>query len=168
MTNLSAKESFISGTIKGKLNKHDAKKWKNLSDDTKRELIELYKTDKYAFDYRLKNYLQDESKFVEENEKHLSDESRDHLIKFFATQGIYNPSETTLKAFSKQSILASFDKFYSLMGMFTLNTEKQALYNYYMTQQKQNFIQIAQNDKLIKQNDEIIDLLKQISNKGEI
>ena len=57
--------------------------------------------------------------------------------------------------------------------------EKQATYNYYMSQQKQNFDQIAQLDTLIKQhndllnqnhkvlqqNDEIIELLKQIANK---
>ena len=114
-----------------------------------------------------KNYLQDESKFVKENENHLSDESREHLIKFFATQGIYNPSETTLKAFSKQSILANFDKFYNLMGMFTLNTEKQALYNYYKTQQKQNLYESPKNDKLIKQNHQIIRMLNPTAQKGD-
>ncbi|MCE5003239.1 hypothetical protein KJJ36_12670 [Staphylococcus pseudoxylosus] len=87
------------------------------------------------------------------------------LDKFFATQGIYNPSRTTTDAFTKQNIMANFDKFYHALGAFTLNMEKQAMYNYYQTQQNQNFIQIAQNDKLIKQNDEIIELLKQIANK---
>ncbi|KAB2193227.1 hypothetical protein JWK42_11480 [Staphylococcus epidermidis] len=101
------------------------------------------------------------------------------MIKFFKTQGIDEPTETTKKAFDKQSIFANFDNFYHAMGQFTFNMEKQAKYNYYMSQQKQNFIQIAQLDTLIKQynnlleqnhkvlqqNDEIISLLKQISNK---
>lgn len=34
-----------------------------------------------------------------------------------------------------------------------------------MSQQKQNFIHIAQRDKIIKQNDEIIELLKKIADK---
>lgn len=89
----------------------------------------------------------------------------DRLIKFFVTQGIYNPSQTTMDAFTKQNIMANFDKFYHALGTFTLNMEKQAMYNYYQTQQNQNFIQIAQNDTLIKQNDEIIELLKTIANK---
>lgn len=96
----------------------------------------------------------------------LNETDDDRLVKFFNTQGIDNPTKTTLDAFKKQRIQANFDTFYHSMGMFTFNMEKQAKYNYYMSQQKQNFIQIAQNDKLIKQNDEIIDLLKQIANKG--
>ncbi|OEK48567.1 hypothetical protein EUA50_03020 [Staphylococcus saprophyticus] len=93
-------------------------------------------------------------------------------MNFFATQGIYYPSQTTLNAFSKQNIMANFDKFYHAFGTFTLNMEKQATYNYYQTQQNQNFIQIAQNDtiikqqeKIVEQNDEIIKLLKIISEK---
>ncbi|AIR82689.1 hypothetical protein K4P24_09700 [Staphylococcus epidermidis] len=73
------------------------------------------------------------------------------MIKFFKTQGIDEPTETTKKAFDKQSIFANFDNFYHAMGQFTFNMEKQAKYNYYMSQQKQNFIQIAQLDTLIKQ-----------------
>lgn len=98
-------------------------------------------------------------------EQKIKEDNYNRLIKFFSTQGIYNPSQTTLDAFAKQNIMANFDKFYHALGTFTLNMEKQAMYNYYQTQQNQNFIQIAQNDKLIKQNDEIIELLKQIANK---
>ena len=98
-------------------------------------------------------------------EQKFKEDNYNRLIKFFSTQGIYNPSKTTLDAFAKQNIMANFDKFYHALGTFTLNMEKQAMYNYYQTQQNQNFIQIAQNDKLIKQNDEIIELLKQIANK---
>lgn len=90
---------------------------------------------------------------------------KEKITKFFATQGIYNPSNTTIEVFQKQQILANFDKFYHAFGQLTFNMEKQATYNYYMTHQKQNFIQIAQNDKIIKQNEEIIELLKVIANK---
>ncbi|PNZ67487.1 hypothetical protein E2556_00160 [Staphylococcus croceilyticus] len=92
---------------------------------------------------------------------------------------MYEPSNTTKKAFSKQRITANFDNFYHAFGQITFNMEKQATYNYYMSQQKQNFVQIAQNDTLIKQhndllnqnhkilqqNEEIINLLKKISNE---
>ncbi|ANZ34653.1 hypothetical protein I6J04_01825 [Staphylococcus carnosus] len=87
------------------------------------------------------------------------------MIGFFQTQGINNPSNTTIEAFRHQQIFANFDNFYHAVGQFTLNMEKQAQYNYYMSQQKQNFINIAQQDKLIKQNEEIIRLLKIIADK---
>ncbi|PTJ01449.1 hypothetical protein BU047_10500 [Staphylococcus simulans] len=87
------------------------------------------------------------------------------MIDFFRTQGIPNPTETTIEAFKFQKIFANFDNFYHVMGQFTFNIEKQAQFNYYMSQQKQNFIHIAQRDKIIKQNDEIIELLKKIADK---
>lgn len=110
-----------------------------------------------------------------ENEKKKDEK----LINFFKTQGINEPTSTTKNAFDKQSIFANFDNFYHALGTLTFNMEKQATYNYYMSQQKQNFVQIAQLDTLIKQNndllnqnhkvlqqnDEIIELLKQIANK---
>lgn len=46
------------------------------------------------------------------------------MIKFFKTQGIDEPTETTKKAFDKQSIFANFDNFYHAMGQFTFNMEK--------------------------------------------
>lgn len=111
-----------------------------------------------------------------QNEKNKDEK----LIKFFKTQGINEPTSTTKNAFDKQSIFANFDNFYHALGQFTFNMEKQATYNYYMSQQKQNFIQIAQldtlikqhndllnqNHKVLKQNEEIISLLKEIANKN--
>ena len=110
-----------------------------------------------------------------ENEKKKDEK----LIKFFKTQGINEPTSTTKNAFDKQSIFANFDNFYHALGTLTFNMEKQATYNYYMSQQKQNFVQIAQLDTLIKQNndllnqnhkvlqqnDEIIELLRRIAEK---
>ncbi|MCW9140954.1 hypothetical protein NR218_07870 [Staphylococcus sp. SUC_1.2] len=114
-----------------------------------------------------------------ENNKENEQKKDEKLIRFFKTQGINEPTSTTKNAFDKQSIFANFDNFYHALGTFTFNMEKQATYNYYMSQQKQNFVQIAQLDTLIKQhndllnqnhkvmqqNDEIIELLRQIANK---
>lgn len=111
------------------------------------------------------NKKKEKIKSTELKQDKIKKANYDRLIKFFVTQGIYNPSQTTMDAFTKQNIMANFDKFYHALGAFTLNMEKQAMYNYYQTQQNQNFIQIAQNDTLIKQNDEIIELLKTIANK---
>ncbi|WP_232165141.1 hypothetical protein [Staphylococcus nepalensis] len=111
------------------------------------------------------NKKKEKIKSTELKQDKIKKANYDRLIKFFVTQGIYNPSQTTMDAFTKQNIMANFDKFYHALGTFTLNMEKQAMYNYYQTQQNQNFIQIAQNDTLIKQNDEIIELLKTIANK---
>lgn len=115
-----------------------------------------------------------------EKVENQTETERDKSLKFFATQGINNPTKTTLDAFNKQKIMANFDNFYHSIGMLTLNMEKQATYNYYMSQQKQNFLQIAQldtlikqhndllnqNHKVLKQNEEIISLLKEIANKN--
>ena len=112
-----------------------------------------------------KERIQKKENKIEFQKQKAEQENRENLTKFFDKQGIPNPTNTTLDAFSRQRIDANVDKVLNSLGMFTTNREKQAQYNYYVTQQKQNFIQIAQNDKLIKQNDEIIDLLKSIANK---
>lgn len=112
-----------------------------------------------------KERIQKKENKIEFQKQKAEQENRENLTKFFDKQGIPNPTNTTLDAFSRQRIDANVDKVLNSLGMFTTNREKQAQYNYYVTQQKQNFIQIAQNDKLIKQNDEIIDLLKTIANK---
>ncbi len=118
------------------------------------------------------------NKKIEKN-KENEQKKDEKLIRFFKTQGINEPTSTTKNAFDKQSIFANFDNFYHALGTFTFNMEKQATYNYYMSQQKQNFVQIAQldtlikqhndllnqNNKVLQQNDEIIELLKQIANK---
>ena len=172
MENLTFKESYTEGNIIKDLNKEDKKKWKNFNIVTKKRLIHLFKTDKETFKKELEFSLSDSSSTNLNPDKVLSDNEKEKLINFFATQGIYYPSQTTLNAFSKQNIMANFDKFYHAFGTFTLNMENQATYNYYQTQQNQNFIQIAQNDtiikqqeKIVEQNDEIIKLLKIISEK---
>lgn len=82
--------------------------------------------------------------------------TKEKLSSFFKTQGIINPSDTTLNAFERQDIMANFNKFYNFIGKLTLDQEKQAQFNFYDIQQRQNFINIAQQDEIIKQNDEIV------------
>ncbi|MGW7906284.1 hypothetical protein ACWEXP_00755 [Staphylococcus pseudoxylosus] len=161
---LGFRESMTDAEIQALFRKNpDAKDfWENLEIDTKKELIKIYKLNKREFHENIQVKMQEINPDYQD-ENLIKD--KEVLDKFFATQGIYNPSRTTTDAFTKQNIMANFDKFYHALGAFTLNMEKQAMYNYYQTQQNQNFIQIAQNDKLIKQNDEIIELLKQIANK---
>ena len=98
--------------------------------------------------------------------------TKEKLSSFFKTQGIINPSDTTLNAFERQDIMANFNKFYNFVGKLTLNQEKQAQFNFYDVQQRQSFITIAQNDEIIKQNDKIveqnemmIELMKQMASK---
>ena len=140
MENLTFKESYTEGNIIKDLNKEDKKKWKNFNIVTKKRLIHLFKTDKKKKKKELEFSLSDSSSTNLNPDKVLSDNEKEKLINFFATQGIYYPSQTTLNAFSKQNIMANFDKFYHAFGTFTLNMEKQATYNYYQTQQNQNFI----------------------------
>lgn len=161
---LGFRESMTDAEIQSifKKKKEEKEFWDNLDIKSKKELIKVYKLNKREFHEIIQSKLQETNPSYQ-NEDLLKDKEK--LNKFFATQGIYKPSQTTMDAFSKQNIQANFDKFYHALGTFTLNMEKQAMYNYYQTQQNQNFIQIAQNDKLIKQNDEIIELLKTIASK---
>lgn len=166
---LGFRESMREADIKSKLDKTEKGYWDNLSVNEKREYIELYKQDKDKCISAITSKVKEidpmhENAFVKAN--------NDKLNKFFKTQGINEPTDTTKKAFNKQRIDANFDNFYHAFGQMTFNMEKQAKYNYYMSQQKQKFIQIAQNDKLIKQqneilyqNDRIIELLEKIVNK---
>ena len=115
------------------------------------------------------------SKAMETQDKY----TKEKLSSFFKTQGIIKPSDTTLNAFERQDIMANFNKFYNFVGKLTLDHDKQAQFNFYDIQQRQNFIAVAQQDKIIQQNDEIvqqnqklieqneqmIELMKQMANK---
>ena len=166
MEQLGFRETMTEGNILAVLDKRQKRQWKELSIEDKRKLIilykEIFKKDKEKFFNKLNETFR--RKGISE-EKTPEQKHYDKLIGFFQTQGINNPSNTTIEAFRHQQIFANFDNFYHAVGQFTLNMEKQAQYNYYMSQQKQNFINIAQQDKLIKQNEGIIRLLKIIADK---
>lgn len=137
----------------------------------KKELVVWEWLEGRPFNLLNSNHIKEIDEIIEEQnlkvEQEKEEKEYERIINFFTTQGIYQPSDTTIESFKKQQITANFDNFYHALGQFTFNMEKQATYNYYMSQQKQNFIQIAQNDKIIKQNEEIINLLSKIANKGD-
>ena len=88
-------------------------------------------------------------------------------------QGIDNPTKVTSKAFYQQNKANSFDDIYNLIGIGSnLNQKEQAKFMHYKDMKTTSYVQIAQNDKLIKQqneilyqNDRIIELLEKIVNK---
>lgn len=166
---LGFRDSMKEVDIKNKLDKVEKKFWDSLDVNKKKEFIEQYKRNKNEC---IDNIIDEVKKMYPNHENEFQKANKESLIKFFTTQGIVNPTDTTMNAFKKQRINANFDNFYHAFGQMTFNMEKQAKYNYYMSQQKQKFIQIAQNDKLIKQqneilfqNDRIIELLEKIANK---
>ncbi|MCG2434297.1 hypothetical protein K4Q79_10605 [Staphylococcus epidermidis] len=102
--------------------------------------------------------------------------SKNVRAKSFEKQGISNPTDVTSNAFYYQNKANSFDDIYNLIGIGThLSQKEQAKFNHYKDMKTNTYVQIAQNDeivkqnkKLLEQNDEIISLLKQIANKGEM
>lgn len=135
---------------------------------TKYDLYQLMLEDESEFKSKVFNMYKEKypnkADGIEEQQKkaeelrNFYDKSQDEKTSsFFRTQGIINPSKVTLDAFNKQDIMANFNKFYNFVGKLTLNQEKQAQFNYYDVQQRQNFINIAQQDEIIKQNDKIIE-----------
>lgn len=155
---------------KQSLNKEELQVFKDLNRKQKEVAVWEWLENR-PFNLLNPNHIEEINHILEHESLTVAQENKEKeyekLQKFFNTQGIHNPSDTTLEAFKKQQIFANFDNFYHAIGQFTLNMEKQATYNYYMSQQKQNFIQIAQNDQLIKQNEEIIKLLTKIADKGD-
>lgn len=102
--------------------------------------------------------------------------SKNVRAKSFEKQGISNPTDVTSNAFYYQTKANSFDDIYNLIGIGSnLNQKEQAKFVHYKDMKTNTYVQIAQNDeivkqnkKIIEQNDEIISLLKQIANKGEM
>lgn len=114
---------------------------------------------------KIEERQQEMLKETEQKQQEKEQNQYEKITTFLLKQGIKNPTKTTTEAFKQQQIYANFDNFYHTIGKITLDMEKQAQFHYYMTQQKQTFINIAQQDKLIKQNEEIIQLLKAIADK---
>lgn len=141
---LGFRESMKEANIKSKLDKTEKAYWDNLPISEKDNLsnfINMIKTIVFQL------LLQKLKKLIR-HMKMLCKSKNDKILQDTRYWWTYWDNK---KAFDKQSIFANFDNFYHAMGQFTFNMEKQAKYNYYMSQQKQNFIQIAQLDTLIKQ-----------------
>ncbi|WP_241957161.1 hypothetical protein [Staphylococcus devriesei] len=173
---LGFRESMKEADILARLDKNEKEIWKSLDVESKREYISIYKKDKNLFLETFQDKVQETDP---EHENSFLKANNEELEKFFIKQGINHPTSTTKNAFSKQRFDARFDRFMNSLGTITGNLERQAMFTFYSTQQKQNFIEIAQldtlikqhndllnqNNKIQKQNEEIIELLKQIANK---
>ena len=108
------------------------------------------------------------SQLREEKIKRLNENTSKSLKKY----GFEDPSQTTLTAIINNNVFGKMDNVLNSINMLTLDTTKQMLHNFFITELNQNFVSQVQNDKLIKQNEEliiqnekIIELLTEISKK---
>lgn len=128
------------------LPKENKKAFRKLSKEEKKRIISEFKQEKYNT-----------------NSHYQQKMNTDKLNSFFEKRGIYNPSNILLNAADKNRIDVFSNKMGNMAGMLTLNLEKQMNYNHHMTQLSQNFVNTALLNRIVNQNDEIIELLKHIS-----
>ena len=105
------------------------------------------------------------------------EKKQERFEKGIERKGLNNPSEVTSNAILSQNKAGNFERYIRLSRTRFNNakSKEQAKFKHYSEMRKNTFVQIAQNDeivkqnkKLLEQNDEIISLLKQIANKGEM
>lgn len=169
--NISFKNAYAIGQIKNGLNKEGKKIIDELPIIEQERLAQLQRKKDPNLNIEINKIIGNQDNFIdkEERKKILQNKS-------FEKQGINNPSEVTSNAFYYQNKANSFDDIYNLIGIGThLSQKEQAKFNHYKDMKTNTYVQIAQNDeivkqnkKLLEQNDEIISLLKQIANKGEM
>ncbi|MCG2279160.1 hypothetical protein K4U72_09235 [Staphylococcus epidermidis] len=165
------KNGYALGLIKSGLSKEGKKIIDELPIIEQERLAQLQRKKDPNLNIEINKIIGDQDNFIdkEERKKILQNKS-------FEKQGINNPSEVTSNAFYYQNKANSFDDIYNLIGIGThLSQKEQAKFNHYKDMKTNTYVQIAQNDeivkqnkKLLEQNDEIISLLKQIANKGEM
>ncbi|GGA99996.1 hypothetical protein ERX37_08020 [Macrococcus hajekii] len=87
---------------------------------------------------------------------------------WLSKQGINNPTKVTMNAIHPLVSDSKLNSFTNNWAAFTtLSIDKQAVMKSNIVQQKQNYTLIAQQDEIIKQNNEIIDLLKTIAQNSQ-
>ena len=165
------KNGYALGLIKSGLSKEGKKIIDELPIIEQERLAQLQRKKDPNLNIEINKIIGDQDNFIdkEERKKILQNKS-------FEKQGINNPSEVTSNAFYYQNRANSFGDIYNLIGIGThLSQKEQAKFNHYKDMKTNTYVQIAQNDeivkqnkKLLEQNDEIISLLKQIANKGEM
>ncbi|MCO6199920.1 hypothetical protein LZT66_07595 [Staphylococcus epidermidis] len=162
--NIGFKNGYALGLIKAGLNKEDKKIIDSLSAEEQIRLANLQKNNDPTLNEEVNKAIGKDNAFFNRQDKMA--EIREKGIE---KQGIDNPTKVTSNAFYQQIKANSFDDIYNLIGIGThLSQKEQAKFMHYKDMKTTSYVQIAQNDKIIKQNDEIIDLLKQIANKGEM
>lgn len=118
-----------------------------------------------------KKYVKEQQKINEQEEQaeyrlQIKEEqmkqSKEKLTQRLSRYGFDDPTQTTLTAISRNDVWAGWERTANILNMFTLDTTKQMLHNFFTTEMSQNFVSQIQNDKIIKQNEKIIDQNEQI------
>lgn len=166
--NIGFKNGYALGIIKSGLNKEDKKVIDSLSIEEQERLAQLQRNKDPRLTEEVNKAIGKDNAFFNRQDK--MNEIREKGIE---KQGIDNPTKVTSKAFYQQNKANSFDDIYNLIGIGSnLNQKEQAKFMHYKDMKTTSYVQIAQNDKLIKQqneilyqNDRIIELLEKIVNK---
>lgn len=165
------KNAYALGQIKYGLDKEGKKAIESLSAEEQERLAQLQRKDDPNLVEEVNKAIGVDDGFTSKNQK-----IKNYRDKGLEKQGINNPTDITSNAFYYQVKANSFDDVYNLIGVGTHFSQKeQAKFHHYKDMKTNTYVQIAQNDEIIKQNnkiqeqnDEIIELLKQIANKGEM
>ncbi|MCR6086863.1 hypothetical protein [Staphylococcus aureus] len=166
--NIGFKNGYALGIIKSGLNKEDKKVIDSLSIEEQERLAQLQRNKDPRLTEEVNKAIGKDNAFFNRQDK--MNEIREKGIE---KQGIDNPTKVTSNAFYQQNKANSFDDIYNLIGIGSnLNQKEQAKFMHYKDMKTTSYVQIAQNDKLIKQqneilyqNDRIIELLEKIVNK---
>lgn len=166
--NIGFKNGYALGLIKAGLSKEDKKIIDSLSIEEQERLAQLQRNKDPRLTEEVNKVIGKDNAFANRQDK--MNEIREKSIE---KQGINKPTKITSNAFYLQNKANSFDDIYNLIGVGThLSQKEQAKFVHYKDMKTNTYVQIAQNDEIIKQNnkiqeqnDEIIELLKQIANK---
>ena len=166
--NIGFKNGYALGIIKSGLNKEDKKVIDSLSIEEQERLAQLQRNKDPRLTEEVNKAIGKDNAFFNRQDK--MNEIREKGIE---KQGIDNPTKVTSNAFYQQNKANSFDDIYNLIGIGSnLNQKEQAKFMHYKDMKTTSYVQIAQNDKLIKQqneilyqNDKIIELLEKLVNK---
>lgn len=160
MTNLTTKEAFVSGSIKGKLNKEDREKWKILDINAQKELIALYKRDKTMFNNRFKELtsqinINDNNDFSKMGLNNFSDNTK-MIANYLKQHQMYGHGNKWLNTILNSG--RNSPEIYMVSFLIDIVDQNYAMLHE-IDQQKQN------QEKIINQNEQIIELLTKIADK---
>lgn len=166
--NIGFKNNYAIGVIKSGLSKEGKKAIDLLSSEEQIKLANLQRNNDPDLSKEVNKAIGMDNDFTSVQEKNEA-----YREKSIEKQGINNPTKITSNAFYLQNKANSFEDIYNLIGVGThLSQKEQAKFVHYKDMKTNTYVQIAQNDEIIKQNnkiqeqnDEIIELLRKIAEK---
>lgn len=166
--NIGFKNNYAIGVIKSGLSKEGKKAIDLLSSEEQIKLANLQRNNDPDLSKEVNKAIGMDNDFTSVQEKNEA-----YREKSIEKQGIKKPTETTSNAFYFQNKANTLDDIYNLIGLGThLSQKEQAKFVHYKDMKTNTYVQIAQNDEIIKQNnkiqeqnDEIIKLLRRIAEK---